>query len=179
MALAQHPVDRQAAPTHVGGKLKDFFRPLGKWGSSRISVFLIALASLAPASILAQAVGSKGPTHSAAGQAANWYEVFFALGSANLTPSGKVAVRDAVAAAKRLGASRVVVVGHADALGSEERNLDLSRRRARAVLAALVSGGLQPATIEIDWRGEFDPSVPTKPDGLASRNRRVTITLEP
>lgn len=79
--------------------------------------------------------------------------------------------------------SRVVqVAGHADAIGSEQSNLDLSLRRAETVATALRSNGLTNVTAV--GLGESQPVAPnTSADGDddadgRSRNRRVEITIK-
>lgn len=71
----------------------------------------------------------------------------------------------------------ISVIGHTDRVGSNESNYTLSQNRARTVKQYLVSRGINPNTIEIDYHGEANPLVPTA-DGVAEpRNRRVEVTI--
>lgn len=66
---------------------------------------------------------------------------------------------------------RLQVQGHTDALGSEEYNLDLSRRRANAVAAYLEQRqGIDPARLVVVGFGEEAPLTANPYD---PRNRRV------
>lgn len=80
------------------------------------------------------------------------------------------------------GAEEILVVGHTDAKGTEEYNLDLGLRRAGAVAAVLVGLGFGPENIEIDSAGESVPVAPNDIDGVDNpegrqRNRRVDIEI--
>jgi outer membrane protein OmpA-like peptidoglycan-associated protein len=68
--------------------------------------------------------------------------------------------------------ARIAVVGHTDATGPDDYNLELSRRRARAVEAYLAgSHGVDPGRLGVRGMGEGRP-LPGL-DGLDPRNRRV------
>lgn len=72
----------------------------------------------------------------------------------------------------------VLVVGHADATGSDETNLQVSRERAEMVRNLLVKMGVPAAAIEVTSHGKRNPVVKT-PDGVAEpRNRRVSVTIQ-
>jgi outer membrane protein OmpA-like peptidoglycan-associated protein len=69
---------------------------------------------------------------------------------------------------------RVRIVGHTDADGDEASNLDLSRRRAAAVKAALASEfAIDTARMETDGRGESEPAAPNDTQAGKANNRRV------
>lgn len=79
----------------------------------------------------------------------------------------------------------VTLTGHTDALGTDEYNLDLSRKRARSVKDWLVArAGVDASLIETDGRGEGQPVAPnTHPDGSDNpegrqKNRRVEIRIK-
>jgi outer membrane protein OmpA-like peptidoglycan-associated protein len=71
----------------------------------------------------------------------------------------------------------VLVVGHTDAVGSDQFNDALGLRRAETVRAALIAVGIPAADVQAISRGKRAPAVPT-PDGFAEpRNRRVEIVI--
>jgi len=88
-------------------------------------------------------------------------DMLFAFNSANLRPEGVRALDERVVSAltdaQRLGGIRLV--GHADRLGSDRYNLDLSRRRAEAVKAHLVAKGVPASSIDASGRGEAEPMI--------------------
>ncbi|MHC3435506.1 OmpA family protein [Delftia lacustris] len=103
-------------------------------------------------------------------------DIPFALGSATLTAAARSVVSALAKRALNEGASRVDVVGHADALGDAEYNLDLSRRRAEAVSDRLRQSGIGANALRVDWRGEFDPQTPA-PEAAEPKNRRVNVRV--
>ena len=107
------------------------------------------------------------------------FVVHFAFDSTTLTAASDAVLDNAMAAAKKMGAEDLAVTGHADRAGPEEYNLNLSLRRASAVLDALVARGANAANISLAGRGEAEPVVPTA-DGVSEpANRRVEIIVLP
>ncbi len=73
---------------------------------------------------------------------------------------------------------RVTVTGHTDTIGSEEYNLTLSKRRARAVYDTLVAALGKGADVTYTGLGEDGPIYDNElPEGRAL-NRTVTVVLE-
>lgn len=68
---------------------------------------------------------------------------------------------------------RIKVTGHTDGDGSDAYNLDLSKRRAQAILDFFITQGLAPHRIEIDFRGKREPAAPNTSSEGKQRNRRV------
>lgn len=75
------------------------------------------------------------------------------------------------------GFRRLVVTGHTDSVGSEEYNLDLSRRRAETVRKALLKIGLKPSQIRAVGAGERNPIAPNTNYQGRARNRRVVFKV--
>jgi hypothetical protein len=66
---------------------------------------------------------------------------------------------------------------HKYSSSSSSDSMALSLRRADAVRAALIVGGISPDAITVAGRGESEPAVPT-PDGVKEQvNRRVEIIV--
>ena len=76
-----------------------------------------------------------------------------------------------------LGKRKVVVTGHTDNRHSKSHNLDLSRRRADSVSAAIVAGGAAPTTVTTRAAGESRPAANGSDARARQRNRRVEISL--
>lgn len=68
---------------------------------------------------------------------------------------------------------RVVLEGHTDAAGSDVLNADLSRRRAEAVGAYLVSQGVKKEVLDTVGYGELQPIAPNDTAANMAKNRRV------
>ena len=99
----------------------------------------------------------------------------FAFDSAELTGRARQNLDDVAAALNdpQLAFARVTLEGHTDASGSAEYNLQLSRRRAEAVVAYLVRRGVVGARLQAAGFGEdrlLQAYAPTD-----DRQRRVEI----
>ncbi len=68
---------------------------------------------------------------------------------------------------------RIKVIGHTDGDGSDAYNLDLSKRRAQAILNFFVEQGLAADRVVIDFRGKREPVAPNTTSEGKQRNRRV------
>ena len=98
----------------------------------------------------------------------------FVTGSADLTPGAQAAASRLATAMMRPGrlSTRFTIEGHTDAVGSRESNLDLSRRRAEAVVGYLKAKGVDPKRFEVEGYGFDRPIAGTS--ALNGVNRRVT-----
>lgn len=106
-------------------------------------------------------------------------DILFASGSASLQPGARDKIRQLAGVLNRYPRTTIQVIGHTDSRGSEEANLDLSRRRAQAVAEELVAAGVSPSRITTFGRGESSPIASNDtPEGRA-QNRRVELIVEP
>jgi OOP family OmpA-OmpF porin len=102
--------------------------------------------------------------------------VFFATGSAVIDDHGQKTIAGALRD-YRHGNATIVVTGHADRVGTPKNNLTLSKRRAEAVAARLIAGGVPAGKITQTYFGEGQPLVPTA-DGVPNhQNRRALIVV--
>ncbi|MDJ0740111.1 MAG: OmpA family protein [Gammaproteobacteria bacterium] len=112
--------------------------------------------------------------------------VNFGFDKADLDADAIAAIDTLVSAANARGSIQAVrLTGHADRIGTEEYNMDLSLRRASSVSDYLVQrAGVDPQAIEIGGRGESEPIVGCEGQrgGAAIRclapNRRVEVILD-
>lgn len=104
--------------------------------------------------------------------------IVFRVGSSRLAP-GSAAILDAVAAeAKQCPGVAFEVGGHTDDIGYVSENIELSRRRAEAVLVYLVSAGVAPKRLTAVGYGERRPLVPNDNDDNRAKNRRIEFTVK-
>lgn len=72
---------------------------------------------------------------------------------------------------------RIKVTGHTDDDGSDAYNIELSRRRAEAIVNHFVSLGLSKDRIVIDFKGEKEPVDNNNTPEGKQKNRRVDFTF--
>lgn len=105
-------------------------------------------------------------------------QLHFPLNSAELTPPTIQQLDDLGRALQHqsLKIYHYVVQGHTCDLGTKSYNLDLSRRRAQAVVNYLVQKyHLAPAQFTIQGYGDSQPLVPNTSEAQRAQNRRVVI----
>lgn len=106
--------------------------------------------------------------------------VLFVTGKADLLPTARDRLDDVATALTGAGEDqRFVVEGHTDSVGSDAANMRLSKDRAEAVRAYLVSRGVDASRITAVGKGESSPIAGNEtPEGRAN-NRRVEIVISP
>lgn len=73
--------------------------------------------------------------------------------------------------------TNLLIVGHADSLGTTAINQDLSLRRARATAAYLTSQGVAFERIKSEGKGELEPIADNSTEAGQARNRRVEVAI--
>jgi len=74
--------------------------------------------------------------------------------------------------------TRLRISGHTDNRGTPATNLELSRRRAASVMAALVARGVSKGGLKSAGLGETRPLDSNTNDDGRRRNRRVEFHIE-
>ena len=87
------------------------------------------------------------------------------------------ALRNVASVLRDYPQTTVDVYGHADAVGADAYNLDLSERRALAVSSVLVGGGVIRERLIATGFGENRPIDDNATDYGRSRNRRVEVMI--
>ncbi|QZH76627.1 MAG: OmpA family protein [Erythrobacter sp.] len=109
----------------------------------------------------------------------NFPDVTFAVDSTNISPTMRSTLDGVAQNMVDRPNSLIDVMGHTDSTGSEQYNLDLSRRRAESVANYLVSRGVARARIETIGYGEQYPIADNTTESGRSANRRVEIRITP
>jgi OmpA-OmpF porin, OOP family len=105
------------------------------------------------------------------------FTLYFVEGSDDLTEESKQTLEQVFADLAKRPVRDIVIVGHTDAVGSDQYNDALAKKRADAVSALLVGRGVAPEDIVAIGRGKRDLLIPT-PVGIAEpRNRRVEVVV--
>jgi outer membrane protein OmpA-like peptidoglycan-associated protein len=101
----------------------------------------------------------------------------FGAGSAQLAESAKADLRQAAAEIKEMDYKTVMIEGHSDNSGSNEKNKYLSLERAKAIYIELLKNGIPAKKMKFVGFGSNVPiDTNTTPEGRA-KNRRVEIFI--
>ncbi|MEO5707344.1 MAG: OmpA family protein [Alteraurantiacibacter sp.] len=109
----------------------------------------------------------------------NLPEVTFAVDSTTISPAMRDVLDRVAQSMIQYPNSLIDVMGHTDSTGSDQYNLDLSRRRAEAVSNFLVSRGVARARLESVGYGEQYPVADNTTESGRAQNRRVEIRITP
>ncbi|HUS55226.1 MAG TPA: OmpA family protein [Thermohalobaculum sp.] len=101
----------------------------------------------------------------------------FETGGAALSASSASALETLAQLLSRNPALAVVIVGHSDNQGGLDANIALSKRRAEAVLMALVDRGVAAARLEAHGAGYLAPVTTNATEDGRTLNRRVELVL--
>jgi len=102
------------------------------------------------------------------------FPIYFETGSDRLTREAMQLINDSSAQVRACRVAEVKVTGLADADGSAERNLELSRRRAAIVTQALATRGYPAPSFDIDAAGEGGAQTPV---GATPLRRRAEVNV--
>lgn len=104
--------------------------------------------------------------------------VLFQTGQAELTPLAKQRLETVAQALAAYPDRAIVIEGHTDAQGDEEKNRQLSLQRADAVRSYLTQRGVPPDRMHVYGRGESEPVASNDTVEGRANNRRVEIVIE-
>ena len=107
------------------------------------------------------------------------YGIYFDHNSAKLKPESKPTLNEIVKLLTNHPDLRIIVVGHTDYIGGFDYNVDLSKRRAKTVLDALVQGhGINGTRLKSDGVGYLAPAASNLTDAGRTLNRRVELVQD-
>lgn len=111
-------------------------------------------------------------------------DLLFAFDSASISSEGEIAIRQIAAEIREYFESpSVSIVGYTDRIGSSSYNMQLSERRAEAVVTTLINSGVDPRWVEHEGRGASEPVTSCENitgeelKSCLAPNRRVYISL--
>lgn len=101
--------------------------------------------------------------------------ILFDTAQATIKAESRPLLNEVLALLRNDKALRLAVEGHTDNVGNARANLDLSRRRAEAVVAFLVEGGVAPQRLKAAGKGDTVPVADNRGEEGRARNRRVEL----
>jgi outer membrane protein OmpA-like peptidoglycan-associated protein len=104
------------------------------------------------------------------------YGLYFDIGSANITQESDSTLEEIDRLLKASPSLNLLVVGHTDSQGGYDNNIDLSQRRAAAVVKALVDQfGVSPKRLTAAGVGYLSPVASNDTAEGRAKNRRVEL----
>ncbi len=104
--------------------------------------------------------------------------ILFETGGAKIDADSTGLLDALVFTAKSCPAARIEVSGHTDSDGDDGMNLDLSKRRAQAVVGYLNASGIADDRIHAAGYGETRPIAPNDTEEGKALNRRIEFTIQ-
>ena len=109
-------------------------------------------------------------------------DVLFEFNKAELRPSGRQRLDELAAKANDANVDQIVLTGHADRIGSEQYNQELSEKRAQAVADYLQSKGVDSGKLQVAGKGENEPVTGSECAKLGkdnNKNQKLIACLQP
>jgi flagellar motor protein MotB len=104
------------------------------------------------------------------------YGIYFDTGKADVKPASAPALQEIGKLLKQDPKLKLYIVGHTDNVGEFQMNMDLSRRRADAVLKALTATyGVAPDRLQAYGDGPLAPVASNRDEEVRAKNRRVEL----
>ena len=131
-----------------------------------------------PAPLAQATVPPAATTKPAGGKVTLDADTLFDFNKADLRPAGKMALDDFLEKMKGITPEVIIAVGHADRIGSDAYNQNLSERRATSVKTYMLGKGIAANRIHTEGRGEKQP-VTKAGDCLGAKSAKVIACLQP
>lgn len=110
---------------------------------------------------------------------ASVYGIYFDTGKADVKPESDATLKEIVKLLQQDPKLKLYVVGHTDNQGTLEMNMDLSRRRANAVVQVLtIKYGVVPARLSAQGDGPTAPVASNDTEEGRAKNRRVELVKQ-
>lgn len=103
--------------------------------------------------------------------------VLFGYDQDNLTGDARKKLGELATILNKYPDTYVLVEGHTDASGTDDYNMDLSRRRASTVATYLKTEDIKSPRIMTKWYGEAQPKYSNESEADRAKNRRVEFAI--
>ena len=105
-------------------------------------------------------------------------DVHFDFDSAQIKSDSLHNLDDDVETLKQHETAKVVIIGHTDAVGTEQYNEELSQRRAESVMEYFIQQGISPSRMAAEGRGDTQPVATNETEQGRAENRRTELYLD-
>jgi len=103
--------------------------------------------------------------------------ILFAVNKSDLTTVSKDNLAELARILNKYDDTNILLEGHTDATGTDEYNLELSKKRATAVASYLNSLQVNVARITTEGYGEMQPIADNETETGRAENRRVEVAI--
>jgi outer membrane protein OmpA-like peptidoglycan-associated protein len=103
--------------------------------------------------------------------------LMFAKNSSTLSDSYKDDLNSVAEVFAKYPDTNLLIEGHTDDSGTDQVNMALSEKRAKAVSTFFKSKGLDPKRLTEKWYGEGQPKYPNDTEENRIKNRRVEVAV--
>jgi outer membrane protein OmpA-like peptidoglycan-associated protein len=104
------------------------------------------------------------------------YGIYFDTGKADVKPESDDTLKEIAKLLQNQPTLKLLVVGHTDNVGALAANMDLSKRRADAVVKALTTSyGVSPTRLLAQGAGPLAPVASNRTEDGRAKNRRVEL----
>jgi len=103
--------------------------------------------------------------------------ILFPTNSTQILSAGQNNLAQLAASLQRYPETTVLIVGHTDARGTDQYNMQLSQNRAQSAANFLISRGIAGSRIRTEGRGESEPVASNETDAGMQQNRRVEVAI--
>lgn len=106
------------------------------------------------------------------------YGILFDTAKSDIKPESNAVVDEVASLLNKNPGLKLRIEGHTDNVGAKAANLALSRGRAAAIKAALVSRGIAADRLTSEGFGDSKPAADNSTENGRSRNRRVELVKQ-
>ena len=119
-----------------------------------------------------------GLTRVASGNSITLNNLYFDYDSDKILPNSYAEIQRLMLFLKQNKNIKIKIVGHTDNQGSNAYNLDLSRRRAEALMNALIQKGFSADRLIAEGKGSTQPITTNDTEEGRAQNRRVEVIIQ-
>ncbi len=105
-------------------------------------------------------------------------DILYATNSAELSHHSKFILKQFARFLKENPTIKVSIQGHTDDIGDDDKNMELSERRAKGVKDYLASLGIETSRLKSEGFGETKPRVPNDSYENKAKNRRTDFVID-
>ncbi|HEY0150437.1 MAG TPA: OmpA family protein [Longimicrobium sp.] len=103
--------------------------------------------------------------------------ILFPTNSTQILSAGQNNLAQLASSLQRYPETTVLIVGHTDARGTDQYNMQLSQNRSQSAANFLISRGIAASRIRTEGRGESEPVASNETDAGMQQNRRVEVAI--